>query len=132
MTFLASILSGIWGYVVAFWFGIALASASTYEIVHNANAVEIGSLKLAAKTKEAADVSTSLNTLQRFISNMQNADTGYNDTLRTIAAEYKAISAGLKDATKKPLPPDCRPDVGRMHSLSRAVAATHQTPGPGP
>lgn len=122
---LTGAMGGIWGYVAAFVFGSALAVGATYTVVHNANAVEIGSLKLAAKTKEAADITASLTQLQGFIAGIHIAQTNYQTTLETIAANTRTAANGWKNATAKPLPLDCVPPVDRLRNVNAAIRATN-------
>lgn len=129
-SWIIAILGGIWGYVAAFAIGTVLATSATYEIVHNANAVEISNLKLDAQTLQTKSVSASLTQLQGFISIMHTAENGYQTALAQINDAFAALEKEFKNATAKPLPADCRPDAARLRVLSDAIAATNNTTTP--
>lgn len=123
-------MGGIWGYVAAFGFGIALATAGTWYVVGNAKDVEIGGLKLAASQKATADVTASLSQLQGFIAAMHVADSNYNGALAAIDARFISLERQWKNATAKPLPLDCKPDLPRQRMFTDAVNATHAQSAP--
>jgi len=122
---LTGALGGIWGYVAAAGFAAALSVGATYYVVHNANAAEIANLHTAAAETKADNVSAALAQLTGFISNMHNADAGYNSDLASIKNQFAALELEFKNATVKPLPLDCKPDVGRLRILSAAVTAAN-------
>lgn len=117
---------GLYGYLIAFGIGAALSIGATYQIVHTANAVEIGNLKLAAKTKEAADVTASLSQLQGFIASIHLAETNYNDTLDAINSTVASLRGQWKNATAKPLPADCFPTPDRVRAVNAAISAANK------
>lgn len=126
-----SFLTGIWGYVIASVFGAALSAGGTYYIVHNANAGEIASLKLAASQQQTLSVTASLDKLQGFIQTMSAAASGYQSALTGINSQYADIMKGLHNVTaQKPLPPDCKPDDSRLRNLTAAVAAANHPTNP--
>lgn len=129
--FASDAFGGVWGYVIALGFGALLATGATYYIVHTANAVEIGDLKLAAKTKEAADTSATLGQLQGFIDHMHMADMEYNNTLNAINDRFATLSKDWKHATLIPLPRDCFPPPDRLRAVNAAIkAANAASPSP--
>jgi hypothetical protein len=122
MIFLKSLLGGIWGYVIAAALSAALAVGATWYIVGTSKDLTISNLKLAQSHSETVSVSASLAQLQSFIARMNIADKNYADTLDNIDKQF----AGVKDALAHvkisvPLPPDCRPDIGRLRVLQSAV-----------
>jgi len=127
----SGLLGGIYGYVATFVIGLSVAAGATYYVVHNANAVEIASLKLVAKTTEAANVTHSLAQLQGFIANIQTAQTDYQGTLEHINANIVAARNGWKAATMQPLPKGCLPDPARLRAVNAAISrANNSAPAP--
>lgn len=119
-------LGGIYGYIAAFVVGLSLAAGATYYVVHNANAVEIGNLQLAAKTKEASDVTHSLAQLQGFIAGIRSSQTNYQATLDGInAALIRLRGQWAAAAAGKPLPKDCLPDAARVRAVNDAIRAVN-------
>jgi hypothetical protein len=123
---------GLYGYLAAFILGATLSGSATYYIVHNANAVEILSLQKAIETKRADDNAASLTQLQGFIASIHNAETNYNDTLDAIAASVASLKGVWKNATQKPLPKDCLPDVERMRAANAAILSANKATGAAP
>lgn len=114
---------GIWVYVGIAAIVAVISFGATHEIDALAYGHTIDGLKLDAKTKEAADITQSLSTLQTFITGMHTADVNYNAALDTLKGNLIAIEAEFKHATQKPLPLDCKPDADRVRTLSDAVHA---------
>lgn len=116
---------GVWGYVGALGIGAILATGATYEVVHNANAVEISQLKADAANQKAASATAALSQLTGFIDQMHVASNDYAGQLQLIDNRFALIQKGLANARRTPLPPDCKPDAGRVRSLSDAIAAAN-------
>lgn len=106
------------------------AAASGY-VIHNADTVTLQKFRLAQANAQKADISASLTQLQGFIANMQTADTGYESELETLDQDFNNLQKEFHNATLKPLPVDCRPDVGRLHVLTDAVGAANKAAAAG-
>ena len=121
---------GLYGYLIAFGIGAALAIGGTYKIVHTANQVEILGLQKGIETKRANDNGASLTQLQGFIDHIHLSEQNYQATLDQIAANTKAAANGWKNATaNKPLPLDCLPDADRLRNVNAAIRATNKATG---
>jgi len=116
---------GVWGYVAALGIGAVVATGATYEVVHNANAVEISQLKTDAANTRAASATAALNQLTGFIDQMHTASNDYAGQLQLIDNRFALIQKGLANARRTPLPTDCKPDAGRVRSLTDAIAAAN-------
>lgn len=124
---------GIYGYLIAGGLAACLSGGATYYIVHNAGQLEITRIKLADANQKAADVSGSLKQLQGFISGMQAAETDYSHTLNRINSNIAGLKGQWANATAKPLPLDCVPDIERVRSVNAAIhAANSVNPTPSP
>lgn len=119
---------GVWGYVAALGIGAVVATGATYEIVHNANAVEISQLKTDAANQRAVNATAALTQLTGFIDKMHEADSSYAGALADIDNRFSLIQKGLTNARRVPLPVDCKPDTGRVRSLTDAIAAANGSP----
>lgn len=120
-----TLLTGVWGYVAAAVIAAALAVGATHFIDAKSYGLEISNLELKASQQQTQSITASLTQLQNFIATMHTADTGYQTGLAAITANFAAIEKELKSATIKPLPVDCRPDVGRLRVLTDATAAAN-------
>ena len=126
MSFILSMLGGVWGYVAAAVVAGALAASGTYYVVHNADEVAIGKLKLAASMADTASVKASMTELQGFITSMHLADAGYQADMAGINDHFATVEKEFANAKiSKPLPVDCKPDAGRLRVLTDAVAAAN-------
>jgi len=118
-------LGGIWGYVAAAVFAAALSVGATHWIDAKGYGITIANLKTDAANQKAANVTAALSQLQGFIDKMHTADAGYSSDLQSIKDAFAALAKDFKNATVKPLPLDCKPDIGRVRILSAAVAAAN-------
>lgn len=115
-----------WIYAGVFVAGMTVAAGATYGAVHTIDTVKLQALQLAQSKAHAADISASLSQLQGFIAAMHSADAGYNVTLDAINSQFAGLKKELAIAVSKPLPADCRPDVGRLRILTAAVGAANK------
>lgn len=75
----------------------------------------------------AVSAESALSDLAEGASRVKAAAEAYNVERSAISGQLNQISKDLKSyAKEKPLPADCRPDAGRVRSLSEAVAAAKQ------
>lgn len=119
-------IGGWQGYVAAAVLSAALSIGATYYIVSMPYKLMIAKMERDTANQKAADVSASLGKLQGFIANMNTAATDYGKTQDALFASLDKIRADFDKASRlKPLPPDCRPDADRMHSLSTAIDAAN-------
>lgn len=125
MNVLFSLLSGIWGYVAAAVFAAGLASAGTYFVEHSIEEKKVSDLKTSIANQKADNATQALAQLSSFISRANLASADYSTALDGINARFAALTQGFKDATRKPLPVDCRPDAGRVSILAAAIAAAN-------
>lgn len=127
MKFLLSLFGGgVYGYLIASALSAALSIGGTYYVVHNANAVEIADLKLAAANQQVANVTASLDQLKKFIADMHTSVVGYDTLKDAMDKKLADIQKAFQDAIKaKPLPIGCKPDDVRMRNLAAAVAAVN-------
>ena len=128
-TILGSVTGALNPYL--FWIklaGIVIVLAATAGATHyvdaNVYGNQIKDLKLAAAQQQTASVTASLNQLQGFIASMHTSDANYNSALNSISAQFDTIKKEFANATRAPLPADCKPDAGRLRVLQDAVAAT--------
>lgn len=89
----------------------------------------LAAVQLADSKAQTISVTASLDQLQGFISKMDAAGGDYTAALAQIHADFAAIKKEFANATLKPLPADCRPDVGRLRVLTDAVAAANKGAG---
>lgn len=110
---------------------VAGGAAGGWYVTSNVDTAKLQAVQLADSKAQTVSVTASLNQLQGFITNMHTADAGYNADVAAIHTQFAAIEKDLKNALVKPLPADCRPDVGRLSALTAAVAAAnaHSTAG---
>ncbi|VVD76038.1 hypothetical protein PEP31012_00845 [Pandoraea eparura] len=99
------------GWVINGWRMSAAVAGAQKERALDGQASAVAALadfaETASKVKEAAD--------------------SYISERAAIAGKLDQLSKDLKNYAKdKPLPADCRPDAGRVRSLSEAVAAAKQ------
>jgi phage-related protein len=83
-------------------------------------------VQLADSKAQTANISASLTQLQGFIGSMHTADADYNAKLDAINAQFTNLKQELSNATRTPLPADCKPTADRLRVLSDAVSAANQ------
>lgn len=116
----------IWIKIGLFVLALGGASAGTWYIVSNIDAAKLEAVQLADSKAQTANISASLSQLQGFIGSMHSADVSYNATLDAINTQFTNLKQELSNATRTPLPADCKPTVDRLRVLSDAVSAANQ------
>lgn len=124
------LLSGGWLYLAAFVAGGAMAGGATYYVVHNADTVQLQNEQLARSKDQAASATASLNQLNGFIANMHGAALDFQNSQRDIDSRFAALQKGLHNAYTHHLPVNCKPDPGRVQSLTDAITAANANSGP--
>jgi hypothetical protein len=105
------------------------SAAGTYYVKDNVDGRKYTALELKQSQAETKNVQASLDQLQGFITNMHTADADYTGSLQIIAQNLQLIKKEVANATVKPLPTDCKPDVGRVRVLTDAVAKANAGAG---
>lgn len=127
-----SFLTGIWGYVISGVVGAAMAAGATYYIVSMPYKLEIANLQKTQAQQNTVSVEKSIAQLEGFIKNVTTAGLAYERDRNNLAATITKIHGDFVNATKAtPLPPDCKPDDGRLRNLTAAVAAANAHTGAG-
>lgn len=124
-SWLLSIFSGLWGYLVAGVVSAGLCGWGIHSIDVLYYDAQISKLKLQTVNVSATQASNALQQLTSFVSSMNKAETDYQTSLDSISGHFVLIERQFKNATAKPLPVDCVPDDNRMHTLTAAIAATN-------
>jgi hypothetical protein len=126
MSWLTSILGGVWGYVGAAAIAAALAVPATYWITSRGYQVTIATMQRDQAKAQAASVTASLDKLQSYIASMHQAGVDYGATQATLFARLDSLNREFRNAIKpNPLPADCRPDDVRVRELTAAIEAAN-------
>ena len=128
-SFLTSLFSGVWGYVAVGIVATGLSASGTYFVTSKTYGLEISNLKLAQSQVQTADLTASLNKLNSFIGEMHTADVNYQSNLDNINKTFASLKGAMHVTLNTPLPPDCKPDPGRVSDLTAAIAATNTASG---
>lgn len=123
---LLGLLGGWQGYAAAAGLSALLSIAATYYITSMSYKVTISGMERDTANQSAADAMASLKQFQANVDKMTAAAGAFTNLQFVLDAQFGKISKDFNNAIKaKPLPADCVPDAGRLHSLVQAVAAAN-------
>jgi len=92
--------------------------------------LKIAQIEKAQSDEKAQRSEVALSDFQADAKLVHDAAISFSTTQNTLGAKMDLIRKDLKNAqAQKPLPPDCRPDDGRMRNLKSAIDAANAAAG---
>lgn len=126
MDWLASLFAGWRAWAAALGLSTLAAAGGGFYAGHHWAGDDLQKLRAEMAQQHADTAEASLKKLQGFIDSMQAAAVGYGQDRDKLNASLDALRKDLLHAIKtSPLPPDCRPDAGRVRALSEAIDTTN-------
>lgn len=123
---LATFFAGWRAWVAALAVSTVVAAGAGFYAGHHWAGDDLEILRAQVAQQHADTADASLKKLQGFIAQMQVASQDYGQTRDQLFARLDLLRKDLHNAAKAvPLPPDCRPDAGRVRALSEAVDTTN-------
>lgn len=123
-----SVLGGIWGYVAAAAFSALVAGWLAHSLQAKIDQGPLNSLKAQLAQQQANAANASLKQFEADAATMHEWAASYQSDSAALGDKLSAIKTEFAHAIKSaPLPADCKPDAGRLHSLAAAIAATNST-----
>jgi hypothetical protein len=131
MEWLLSFLSGWKAWAAALGLSaVAAAGGGFYAGKHWAGD-DLAQYKAQVAQQHADDATKALQKFKDLAANIQTASINYGSTRDQLNAKLDTITKEFRNAIKpSPLPPDCRPDAGRVRALTEAVTLTNSSIAP--
>jgi len=131
MTSLINFFTGGWqGTLVAALIGALIAGGGTYYVTSLGYRVTIAQMQRDQANANVTAANAALKQFTAQVAVINGAAASFGTVRDDLDAKINSISTGFKTIVQAaPLPPDCKPDAVRLHSLSAAIAAANSAAG---
>lgn len=127
---LLSMFSGWHGYAAAAVLSAILASGATFYLTSLGYRLTISQMETAKATEEATAASEALKQFTERAAAIQSAADTFIAAKASLDGRFASINRNLANVIQNaPLPLDCKPDAGRVQSLSEAISAANSAAG---